>query len=78
VFIRCNAVRTSARGWCHIVMTPHTSLIMLEGSSPELSVAVEAVRKSAGAWCHIVMTPHTSLRMLEGSCPEFSAAVKVT
>ena len=37
-------------------MTPHTSLIKLEGSSPELSVAVEAVRMSAGGWCHIVMT----------------------
>ena len=50
MFIRCNAVRTSARGWCHIVMTPHTSLIMLEGSTPELSVAVEALRMSAGVW----------------------------
>jgi len=62
--------------WCHIAITPHTSLIMLEGSSPELSVAVEAVRTSAGGRCH--KTPHTSLSMLEGSCPKFSAAVEVT
>jgi len=61
-----------------IVMTPHTSLIALEVSSPELSVAVEAVRTSAGGRCHIVMTPHTSLSMLEGSSPKFSAAVEVT
>ena len=59
-------------------MTPHTSLIKLEGSSPELSVAVEAVRMSAGAWCHIVIIPHACLSMLEGSCPKFSAAVEVT
>ena len=59
-------------------MTPHTSLITLEGSSPELSVAVEAVRTSAGGRCHIVMTPHTSLSMLEGSCPKHSAAIEVT
>ena len=64
--------------WCHIVMTPHTSLIMLEGSSSELSVAVEAVRKGVGAWCHIVMSSHTSLNMLERSCPKFTAAVEVT
>jgi len=60
------------------VMTPHTSLTMLEGSSQQLSVAVEAVRTSAGGRCHIVMTPHTSLSMLEESCPKFSAAVEVT
>ena len=59
-------------------MTPHTSLIMLEGSSPELSVAVEAVRTSARGRCHVAMTPHTSLSMLEGSCPKFSAALEVT
>jgi len=59
-------------------MTPHTSLIMLEGSCPELSVALEAVRISAGVRCHIVMTPHTCLSMLEGSCPKFSVAVEVT
>ena len=28
VLIRCHAVRTSAGGWCHIVMAPHTSLSM--------------------------------------------------
>ena len=28
VLIRCHAVRTSAGGWCHIVMTPHTILSM--------------------------------------------------
>jgi len=78
VLIQCHAVRTSTGGWCHIVMIPHTSLIMLEGSSPQLSVAVETVRTSAGVPCHIVMTPHTSLSMLEGSCPKFSAAVEVT
>ena len=76
--IRCHAVRTSAGVWCRIAMTPHTSLVMLEGSCPELSVAVEAVRMSAGVWCHIVITPHTSLSMLEGSCPKFSPAVEVT
>jgi len=78
VLIRCHAVRTSAGVWRHIVMTPHTSLIMLEGSSPELSVAVETVRTNARGRCHIVMTPHTSLSMLEGSCPKYSAAVEVT
>jgi len=59
-------------------MTPHTSLIMLEGSSPELSVAVEAVSMSAGVWCPIVITPHACPSMFEGSCPKFSAAVEVT
>jgi len=78
VLIHSNAVRTGVGGRCHIVMTPHTSLIMLEGSSPELSVAVEAVRKGVGAWCHIVMSSHTSLNMLERSCPKFTAAVEVT
>ena len=63
--------------WCHIAMTPRTSLIM-EGSSPELSVAVEAVRTSARGRCHVAITPHASLSMLEGSCPKFSAAVEVT
>jgi len=64
--------------WCRIAITPHTSLIMLEGSCPELSVAVEAVRTSAGVWCHVAITPHKSLSMFEGSCPKFSAAVEVT
>jgi len=59
-------------------MTPHTSLIMLEGSCPELSVAVEAVRMSAGVPCHVAMTPHTCLSMFEGICPKFSVAVEVT
>ena len=59
-------------------MTPNTSIITLEGSNPQLSVAFEAVRTSAGGRCHIVMTPHTRLSMLEGSCPKFSAAVEVT
>ena len=64
--------------WCRIAMTSHTSLIMLEGSSTELSVAVEAVRTSAGVWCHVAISPHTSLSMLEGSCPKFSVDVEVT
>ena len=59
-------------------MTPHTSLIKLEGSCPELSVAVEAVRMSAGFRCHIAIIQHACLSMLEGSCPKFSAAVDVT
>jgi len=59
-------------------MTLHTSLIMLKGSCPELSVAVEAVKMSAGAWCHIMITPHTCLSMFEGSCPKLSVAVEVT
>jgi len=78
VLIPCHAVRTSASGSFHIVVTPHTILFMLEGSSPESSVAVEAVRTSAGGRCHIAMTPHASLSMLEGSCSKFSAAVEVT
>ena len=64
--------------WCHIAMTPHTSLIMLEVSSPELSVDVETVRMSVGVRCHIAITPHACLIMFEGSCPKFSAAVEVT
>ena len=42
---------------CRIAITPHTILIMLEESSPELSVAVEAVRTSAGVRCHVAITP---------------------
>jgi len=64
--------------WCRIAMTSHTSLIVLEGSSPELSVAVEAVRMSAGVQCHVAITPHACLNMFEGSCPKFSGAVEVT
>ena len=39
--VAVEAVRTSAGGRCHIVMTPHKSLSMLEGSCPKFLAAVE-------------------------------------
>ena len=39
--VAVEAVRTSAGVWCHVAISPHTSLSMLEGSCPKFSVDVE-------------------------------------